>query len=318
MIIVRLTSGLGNQMFQYSFCKLLQERYPSATVKADTRWLYRNDPHHGFELTKVFPNLSRPPLALQEAGIRDCFRVTGQIYGCPKNKMLAKVWGRFTGGLNRRLREGKYRDRYRNNMIDDSTGAVDDLYQKVMNLDPQKDYYIISYWASEKYYKERSEKIQKEFAFDEPKDQENQKMLARIDGSDSVSIHIRRGDYLLKENADKFKALGMEYYGKAIAYIEERVANPTFFVFSDDIAFAKELFADRSDMVYVSHNTGINSFRDMQLMSRCKHNITANSTFSIWAGILNKNAGHLTIYPAAYMYGEDTEEKTLPDWIRIS
>ncbi len=319
MIIVRMTSGLGNQMFQYNFYRLMQELYPEAVVKADIRWLYRNDPHHGYELDRVFPSLKEKAFRVKAANVGEIFRVTGQIYGCPKNHTLASLWSRLTGPLNRKLRNGPYRERYASRVIDDTTGEKGrELYETLTNLDPAKDYYISSYFSLEAYYRDRIEKIGKELVFGEPSDQMNRDLLERIDHENSVSIHIRRGDYLAPENKDRFKTLGDSYYGKAIDTILEKVKDPSFYVFSDDSAFARELFAGRKEpMTFVSHNTGRDSFRDMQLMSRCKHNIIANSTFSLWASLLNRNEGHLTIYPADYMFGEDTEERKLPNFIRI-
>ena len=331
MIIVRMTSGLGNQMFQYNFYRLMQELYPETTVKADVRWLYRNDPHHGYELDRVFPSLKEKAFQVKAAHVGEIFRVTGQLYGCPKNHTLASLWSRLTGPLNRKLRNGKYRERFSSQVIEDTTGEmgsemilddegkkVSSLYRMLTHLDPAKDYYITSYFSSEVYYRDRLDRLQKELAFSEPEDETNRRLLERIDHENSVSIHLRRGDYLAPENKDRFKTLDDSYYGEAISVIRSRVDDPQFFVFSDDVSFAKELFAGRSEpMTFVSHNTGKESYRDMQLMSRCRHNIIANSTFSLWAALLNSNKGHITVYPKDYMFGEDTEEKTLPDWIRV-
>lgn len=319
MIIVRFTSGLGNQMFQYNFYRLMQETYPQTTVAADTRWLYRNDPHLGYELPVIFPKLREGSYAVKEASLAECFKVSGQLQGLSHSNSVEAKWARLSGGINKRLRNGIMAERFAANNIDDSTGLVtDELYNRVMNLDPGKDYYISSYWAYEMYYKDRLPLLQDELTMDEPCDEKNISMLNMIDGSNSVSIHIRRGDYLNPENIDKFIALDNTYYSAAISCIKERVDNPKFFVFSDDIESARKVLAGCENAVYVSHNTGADSFRDMQLMSRCKHNIIANSTFSQWGALLNRNEGHITIYPAAYMYGEDTEERTLPGWVRMT
>ena len=93
--------------------------------------------------------------------------------------------------------------------------------------------------------------------------------------------------------------------------------DPKFFIFSEDADFVEKEFAWLSDKTIVNINSGNDSYRDMQLMTKCKANIIANSTFSQWASILNENSDHITIYPAQYMSDEDTEERTLSGWIRV-
>ena len=329
MIIVRITSGLGNQMYQYNFYRYIERLYPDAVVKADTTWLYQHDPHHGYELTEIFPNMRSGKYAMAEAGFCDQFRVTGLIQNRFRSAAAAVKWVSFVRPFNILLKRTISKNRI-GNMIDDSTGelaatevvrddgtVVDAMYDKITNLDPKKDYCIVSYWTSEKYYADRIEELREEFAFDEPSDEENQRLLAQIDSENSVSVHIRRGDYLSAEYEGKFKLLGGDYYSSAIEYIREKVSDPHFYVFSDDIECAREILKGVDNTVFVTNNTGRNSFRDMQLMSRCKHNIIANSTFSQWAGILNANEDRMVIYPKDYMAGEDTEVKQLKGWVRL-
>ena len=329
MIIVRITSGLGNQMYQYNFYRYLERLYPDTVVKADTTWLYQHDPHHGYELKKIFPNMRSGKYAMDETTVLDELKVTGLIPNRFRSAKLARKWVALVRPVNVLLKRTVSKNKIRN-MLDDSTGeiaaktvtladgsCVDGMYDLISNLDPKKDYCIVAYWTSERYYGDRIDELKEEFAFDEPCDEENQRLLKQIDSENSVSIHIRRGDYLAAEYGGKFKLLGQEYYHRAIEYIRETVPNPRFYVFSDDTECAKNIMDGIDNTVFVTNNTGANSFRDMQLMSRCKHNIIANSTFSQWAGILNKNEGRLVIYPKDYMNGEDTEVKKAKGWVRL-
>ena len=109
----------------------------------------------------------------------------------------------------------------------------------------------------------------------------------------------------------------MDYYRKAVETVKEKLTSPKFYIFSEDADYVNEVFAYLSDKTVVTANTGNESFRDMQLMSRCRANIIANSTFSQWAAILNETPGHITVYPAKYMVGQDTEDRKMPGWIRI-
>ena len=114
-----------------------------------------------------------------------------------------------------------------------------------------------------------------------------------------------------------FVSLGRDYYEKAVDYIKEKVENPRFFIFSDDVDFVNKEFDWLSDKCIVTGNEGDESYRDMQLMSLCKHNITANSTFSQWGALLNKNKDHITVYPGAYLKDRDNEVKNFEGWIRL-
>ncbi len=118
-----------------------------------------------------------------------------------------------------------------------------------------------------------------------------------ISQTNSVSIHIRRGDYLLENGA-----IEMGYYSKAIRKLEqiEELSEDEFdfYVFSDDERFAKEIFGKIKNYHIIDGNTGNKSYRDMQLMSLWKHNIVANSTFSFWGAYLNKNSDKVVIAPS--------------------
>lgn len=157
--------------------------------------------------------------------------------------------------------------------------------------------YFEGYWQYKKFLRKEPDFIKyRNFDLDD----ENTSILNCIKGSDSVSIHVRRGDYLEPQFASRYGNIAtLDYYNQAIQIVRGKVYNPRFFVFSDDIEWVKDnLKLDNT--VYVTHNKGKNSYLDMFLMSNCKHNIIANSSFSFWAAMLNKNDGKIVVYPSKW------------------
>lgn len=110
-----------------------------------------------------------------------------------------------------------------------------------------------------------------------------------------MSVHVRHGDY----KKYGMPILSMGYYKEACRILCTKVANPHFFIFSDDVEFIKDnfRFLGNGNYTIVSNNRGANSYIDMQLMSLCKHNVNANSTFSYWGARLNKNEHKVCITP---------------------
>lgn len=163
-----------------------------------------------------------------------------------------------------------------------------------------RDMYISGYFACEKYYTDILPKLRKQIKFPESNNLLNLKMVKEMENCQSVSMHIRRGDYLNAENAAMFGNICTDaYYEKAVEIIEENVKNPHFYIFSDDISYVKEKYqGDKYTIVDINH--GKDSFYDMWLMSKCKHNICANSTFSFWGARLNGNEGKIMIRPTIH------------------
>lgn len=135
----------------------------------------------------------------------------------------------------------------------------------------------------------------------------------------SVSIHIRRGDYLDPQNAALFGGICTEsYYDGAVRYVLERFPDAHFYLFSDDPAYARDRYrGDRYTVV--DWNTGADSFYDIQLMSSCRHNVCANSTFSFWGARLNPNPDKIMIRPAKHKNGQrvnpDELHELWPGWV---
>lgn len=323
MIIVKFTSGLGNQMFQYNLYSLLRERFPETEVLADVSWFYRSGEHQGFELEKLFLRKDNPDFVFEKAGWKDILRCTGRIPNYLSG-LVGDIYQQILKVPHFFIRKKKG-DYYKSIHIDQSGFENnEDIIKAIEDIDPLMDCYISGFFIEEAYYRDRLNFLRKALRFDENFSDENKRIAKMISESDSVSIHVRRGDYLSEKYNDSFMTLPMDYYREGVKKALQEYPLAKFFVFSDDKEFIEREFSwierehpGKERLTVVSNNTGANSFRDMQLMSLCKNNIIANSTFSVWAGLLNCNSCAKIYYPSAYMKKKDSEEKTIPGWTRI-
>ncbi|MFH1827617.1 MAG: alpha-1,2-fucosyltransferase [bacterium] len=180
--------------------------------------------------------------------------------------------------------------------------------------------YLEGYWASEKYFKNIEDIIRKEFIFKDKPDTINQKMISRIRHCNSISIHVRRSDYIADPKTHNFHGVcGLGYYKKAVSFITKKAINPFFFVFSDDPYWCQTNLRFPSPTVYVTHNLGNKDYEDMRLMSTCKHNIIANSSFSWWSAWLNNNPNKMVITPKKWfnISSINTSDLIPKQWLKI-
>ena len=184
---------------------------------------------------------------------------------------------------------------------DDKTFSIDAIY-------------FDGYWQNKKFFLDNIKKLKYR---NESLDPQNKTILDNIKNSSSVSIHIRRGDYLTPVNQEIYGNIcTIDYYQKAIDYIYKKIEKPYFFVFSNDIEWVKSNLKI-SNASFISNNTGKNNWIDMYLMSHCKANIIANSSFSYWGAMLNKNKNIIVIFPKKWT------NKYIPDifpdeWVGIN
>lgn len=173
-------------------------------------------------------------------------------------------------------------------------------------------------WQSEKYFLHTTELIKKEFSFkDYLLSDYTKSMSSKIISDNSVAIHVRRGDYLNKEYGNGFSGCtDIDYYTRAINYMCAKLGNPHFYVFSDDTEYIRKHFCGY-DMVIVDGNKGKDSWQDMYLMSICKHNIIANSSFSWWGAFLNANSDKIVIAPKRWWYTFEKDDVVPEQWLRI-
>jgi hypothetical protein len=175
------------------------------------------------------------------------------------------------------------------------------------------------FYQSETYFKPAKDIILEEFTLKKPFSSQAQNISNNIALQPMpVSLHIRRGDYVSNDRARKHHGLcSLEYYQEAVERITGKVKNPLFFVFSDDIAWAKQnLKLDNATFV---SNPEIRDYEELLLMSQCRHNIIANSTFSWWAAYLNKNAKKMVIAPKQWNVksASDTLDILPSSWIQL-
>lgn len=187
--------------------------------------------------------------------------------------------------------------------------------EEVLNIDG--DVYYEGLWQTEKYFKNIEGIIRNDFKFSSPLTGKNLEIANMIKERQAVSIHVRRGDYLNSEVHRNVCSL--KYYIKAVNYFKNKLNNPVFFIFSDDIKWSKNNIIIDKNTIYVDWNKGEYSYKDMQLMSLCKHNIIANSTFSWWGAWLNNNPGKIVIAPSKWFNYTwiDTRDIIPEKWIKV-
>jgi hypothetical protein len=176
--------------------------------------------------------------------------------------------------------------------------------------------YLAGCWQSERYFKDIEDVIRREFTVKIKPDANNERTTALINSVNAVSLHIRRDDYVTNQ---RHGTCALAYYQQAVEIISRKVSSPYFFVFCDDILWAKENLKLKYPTVFISHNDAAKDFEDLRLMTQCSHHITANSTFSWWGAWLNKKYDKIVIAPGKWFNDEGINTKDLiPEgWIRI-
>lgn len=294
MIMVRLFGGLANQMFQYAAAKRLASIH-GTTVRMDTSW---------------FDNI--PPNATRRSYELHHFRITGTV---------AERWETIgNGGLRQTPRVElpvalfrRVRPRYR--LVRERHVQFD---QEVLHL--PDGVCLLGHWQSERYFMDAADLIREEFQFRHAPSPENEQCLRRMQEANSVAIHVRRGDYADRPATNAYHGVGgIDYYERAIAYLRERVRDPLFFVFSDDLDWARDHLAVGENAVFVSHNRGDVSYEDLRLMSCAAHNIIANSSFSWWGAWLNSHHSKIVVAPERWVSDPqvDTSDVLPRAWIRL-
>lgn len=309
MKIININSGLGNQMFQYAF--ILNYKIKGEKIKLDIIQEEKVKYHNGYELSRIF-SIKEDLISKKERT-----RLLGIVFpykGAEFHfyRLLRKITKTLFG--DKKFKSQKY-------IHEDETLYEYNFNKKYLEIDKNIDSYFYGFFQSHRYFEDIKEEVNKIYTFPdiEEYDQKNFEILKKIRANESVSIHIRRNDYLAN---DLFKVLDINYYEDAFNFIKDKLENKelSFFVFSDDISWCKENldFLKKEKVFYIDWNKKENSYKDMQLMSECHHNIIPNSTFSWWGGYLNKNINKIVIAPKYWFKGVKTTEDRCPkDWFLI-
>ncbi len=275
MIIVYLKGGLGNQLFQYAAGRQLAHMHKTI-VKLDTTAYYYGGPRR-FELSHF--------------NIQNNIAVTAEI------KKLTDV-------KQNRFQKLLYSLLHNHSKLSPNHIRYNKTQYKTDFLNLPDNIYLEGYWLSEKYFSGIKDIIRREFTFQKPPDETNQKLAEQITAVNSVSLHIRKGDYMADPKAAQSHGLcSVRYYLDCIDYITKNVDNPHFFIFSDQPQWSKDTLKMSYPTTYISHNAGEKDYEDMRLMSLCKHNIIANSTFSWWAAWLNSNPQKIVLATQKWFTG---------------
>lgn len=192
--------------------------------------------------------------------------------------------------------------------IDKEYGFQNEVY----SLDNK---YFEGYWQSEKYFVEIKEEISQVFQMKNHMTLYQQEVLDKIESCEAVGVHIRRGDYLqLDEMYGNICTPG--YYKQAMDSFAG-LPDIKFFIFSNDYEFCKERYNYNNVYVVKSEDDLLASNMDMYLMSRCKHNIIANSSFSWWGAWLNSNASKIVIAPKKWNNKRENRDIWCKDWMKL-
>jgi len=283
-IIVKLQGGLGNQMFQYSIGRSIA-----------------NDTNSGLILDLSFLN-KKGDLGYT---LRD---YELDVFGIDAVKQQKQRY--FGHSIFSRINTKISRIRY--------------VGEKSFRYDPaifslKGNLYLDGFWQTEKYFQQNEELIRQHLSFKAEPDDDNRRLAHLIENMPAVSLHIRRGDYVNGDVPTYHNLCTLDYYHMAIKRILTVEKNPTFFIFSDDICWTKQNLNLKFPHHFVENNTRNNHYWDMYLMSLCKHNIIANSSFSWWGAWLNKSKQKLVIAPQKWFNDPkiDTSDIVPSKWIRI-
>ena len=295
MIVGDLFGGLGNQMFQYAFYRAisLERKIP---IKFCTSNLEYYKSHNGLEINTIFD------INLDIASSEDVATTVGFFRSFLIVRKILRH--KLCSGFN--------------------TPSL--IYEPHFHFFSEycqfkcRNIFMSGYWQSQKYFEKHSDAIRQDFKFSLPMNCKNLEVANLIKECISVSLHVRRGDYLKnKKTLDKHGVCSLEYYESSIKLILSEFPRARFFAFSDDINWVKNFLMPKFKSIeIVDFNYGKECYNDMRLMSLCNHNIISNSTFSWWGAWLNVNPNKKVIAPKQWFSDVTNCNDLIPeDWIRV-
>lgn len=291
-IITKLIGGLGNQMFQYATGRALAHRL-DVPLSLDASGFEHYDlrRYELGELAICATVASEEELA--KAGVAS------------RPHSLADRAMKFLGV------------RRPANVIREATFAYDDRLERA-----GAPAYLDGYWQSERYFSGIADLLRREFSLKAPANDANAALARQIGaaGSNAVSLHIRRGDYVSNAQTAQYHGVcSLDYYRAAVDHVAERIDVPHFFVFSDDHAWVSQNFRLDHAATLVDVNDADHGAWDMALMKACRHHIIANSSFSWWGAWLNPHADKIVVAPERWFSGasHDTSDLVPTSWSRL-
>lgn len=291
MVISNILGGLGNQMFQYAIGKAIAQRN-NQLLKLDTTE-FNNYELRNYEL--------------------GCFKINADI---ASKKEIDSYKNQSFSWVNKLSQKLIRRDILANSNV---------IQEKHYHFDPKMidskgNVYLFGYWQSEKYFLDIKDTILKEFSFKNPLSESAKQYEQNILSHNAVSLHIRRGDYVNNTVTNNYHGTcTLDYYKKAANIILQNNSDAIFYIFSDDLAWAKENLSFIDTKTFVELDDNAPDHEEMLLMSQCKHNIIANSSFSWWGAWLNQNPEKIVIAPKQWFNDQsiDTSDLIPQSWIRL-
>jgi len=297
MVIVTLGGGLGNQLFQYSIGRLLAIKNKTTLKLYISNFKYENNRCYKlncFDIKEVF--------ATEE-------EVEKLIHIYYSNSLYARIY--------KKIHQNKPKHK-RNYFIEKDYYLYEPELMKISS-----DVLLEGFWQHYKYYENFPPQILQELTLKEEfKPTSINNIINNIEQENSsVSIHIRRGDYVSdSNNLNFFGTLPMQYYYDAVNYINKNIQTPKFYIFSDDLNWVKDNFKINAPITFVDIEGGTKDYLELDAMSKCRHNIIANSSFSWWGAFLNKNTDKIIIAPKSWVVREDINKDIqiqFPEWIKL-
>lgn len=272
MVIVRIWEGLGNQLFQYAYARALKER--GVDVRLDLGKAYdgsfrkcRDDDPRQNSVQNF--NITVPEINVEEYGKYRYIR---------RDNVKERIIFSLAGA-------GLWKYRFYEEIRPDYSEKADGM---------KGDCYVKGWFQSEKYFNGIRGILLKELT-PKRKIRIPKGLRQALEYEGSVSLHVRRGDFVKKT-----AALNAFYYRAAAERMKEQYGEPLFLVFSDDLGWVKKNLDIGGNCIYVNEDRALQDYEEMLIMSRCRSNIVSNSTFSWWGAWLNRNAGKTVIAPGKH------------------
>ncbi|MBD1393296.1 alpha-1,2-fucosyltransferase [Mucilaginibacter glaciei] len=296
MIISKVISGLGNQLFQYALARQIAIKN-NDDLKLDISF-YESQNLRNYTLNyyNIKAAIATRTDVEKVIGLYEQTSPYARLH-CTAERYLPKQYKRF-------YKEAQW------------WGYEPNVFKI------KGDVFLEGYWQHYKYFQNIQPQIFDELNLTNAVGINDYAIYRQVKQDErSVSLHIRRGDYLTDTDANKLMGiLPLQYYRDAIGYISERLADPQFYIFSDDLDWARDNLTIDAPVNFVDIDNGKKDYIELAVMSACRHNILANSSFSWWGAFLNQNRDKIVISPRDWIKQPEINNRTylqLPGWVKM-